>query len=948
MDAAMHDRDCILTFTTPRLYSIAGYLDLPAVYSTMKFLLPKFSIVSSRFATVGTKVLELWSPNSFQHVFYPGLRTPSLDIGINLPSELRRCDGHAGRFDPVVSPQHYDARNPWHGFIKRRVDDSLPECTPLLSVWDATGPGNRGIIQWQFLTKLGDRYRELRDRMDKQSRVEHINATVWQNRPIGSYSVIHRLENEFSFDEAVDSLFETQRALRFMDAWIRLAESLQNPPTNMTSSTGDIIPADDTLMGVWLNGTTEEEGLWLLRCRIPCFIVNTIESVNDSLRAERASKARNLVVGTSAALMGRSVYKFDLDVRLAGGDLRDLDNDLSIPGVIPPISETEKRRASPWGQGFVNGVYIDPRERDPQVLFKRGAAPTLHICEGEIIPPKVSSPKKGTWTRWTEDTLEDLSTRCMQILGRKRKDMHGDYRYYDRLGHRVLYFDEEVPIPASYKADPKVFGLPVPPIYFVENEENKKLAPRSASYWMYLSERPTREDEGLSYTPGRSRSTLSALNNRTDGSSPKLPIPPPRTRSPPHVTPRPPAPRSPPRPLHPSPPRFRKPVVHSSSFGTSAFHQTRSPPRKPIQPQRMSPADFRPFRGDFYRPQSNAYDPPREYPERNKGKRVERGWSDDDERANHVRRQRYSPPPASSRGSYQPPFRPRPRTPTRSPPRPARSPPRSSHSSPRPARSPPLRIADHRSPSLSSMDDDADQDWMDEDDDHAAALVVSQSKSGGPNQHNAVASSSTTVAPFTPNIPTGSQLSTLQNLFPVPTHPPIPVASVISQNTHGPCLAIWNLPPYYLWEDVVAWTLSLLPKIGNPPLDRILRSNENGTSIFWFKFRTTMGAVAFRGLVAARQMVVGGQIIHCDFVFNDDYSGACGRSTDYWSSTGLSYERSLNEQFSDLYCRLSIPGPALLARLGMAPTTVAYDRPTKAKRRRHNNKRNNKGNNKRK
>ncbi|KAF9549475.1 hypothetical protein CPC08DRAFT_591078, partial [Agrocybe pediades] len=101
-----------------RLASFAGYSLPPTVMDAMLFLLPRFSLSSHRVVENTQRVWELWSPNSSKNAYYPGVQETGSRFGKSLHSSMRRYDGHEGRFDPTISPQHYDKDRPWLGFIQ--------------------------------------------------------------------------------------------------------------------------------------------------------------------------------------------------------------------------------------------------------------------------------------------------------------------------------------------------------------------------------------------------------------------------------------------------------------------------------------------------------------------------------------------------------------------------------------------------------------------------------------------------------------------------------------------------------------------------------------------------------------------------------------------------------------------------------------------------------------
>ncbi|KAF9482297.1 hypothetical protein BDN70DRAFT_875213 [Pholiota conissans] len=154
-------------------------------------------------------------------------------------------------------------------------------------------------------------------------------------------------------------------------------------------------------------------------------------------------------------------------------------------------------------------------------------------------------------------------------------------------------------------------------------------------------------------------------------------------------------------------------------------------------------------------------------------------------------------------------------------------------------------------------------------------------------------------------------------------------------------LAMWNLPSDYQWGDVVRWVQTVLSWVGlTHQLQRIVRTNEDGTPVFWLKFKKKDAAVMFRGVVSERRISKEGPLIHCFFVLPSDFAGANGRSSDCWTPhRGLSHGRPLDSPYSDRFCRLSITSPELRDRLSLGPLPFNYVRPTRGHCRRVNQRR---------
>ena len=210
------------TFDVPRLKSFAGYAERPVVQDTLSYFIPAFSVVSSRLVAFRNQLFEIWSPNSAQTPFYPGVRDFTVRLTTSLHPSQRRCDGHMGRFDPTISPQHYNPQLPWLPFIRRLSDGSHPEHRAFLTVWRPTSGPNRGMVDPHYLQQLASRSQSLLDCMANYAAINGLRPAVWEGRPTGPspQDIEHVLRGERTFDHAVDLLSRVQTDLKIMSAWM--------------------------------------------------------------------------------------------------------------------------------------------------------------------------------------------------------------------------------------------------------------------------------------------------------------------------------------------------------------------------------------------------------------------------------------------------------------------------------------------------------------------------------------------------------------------------------------------------------------------------------------------------------------------------------------------------------------------------------------------------------
>ncbi|KAF8175925.1 hypothetical protein K438DRAFT_1979430 [Mycena galopus ATCC 62051] len=126
------------TYSTRRLRSGHGYRNLPFVDDALGFQLPTIGAYHSRLVRVGGRSYLIWSPNSLQDPFYPGVFPPLDQVPRAADRAQRRYDGYGGPADFTRAPQAYRASKPWLGFITRETQclDSDIEYVAVYSVWE--------------------------------------------------------------------------------------------------------------------------------------------------------------------------------------------------------------------------------------------------------------------------------------------------------------------------------------------------------------------------------------------------------------------------------------------------------------------------------------------------------------------------------------------------------------------------------------------------------------------------------------------------------------------------------------------------------------------------------------------------------------------------------------------------------------------------------------------
>lgn len=484
-------------FLTERLRAFAGYWSTPVTYDPLDFYLPEFAVTSHRVVLLKDRLWELWSPNAKEHAYYPGIQAPGTKHGTELPPFQRRSDGHLGRFDYTVSPQHFDPARPWLGFIRKWTKDGRPENASFADVWTPSPMPTRGTFKSSFVKAVRSRILRLIRAMEGHQGIAVARNDLWTDRPRHLTSgTSDEMCLEMTVDNGTDLLTRIQHDMKELSAWNRMTDSILRDLSQYTSA-AKVPLADETLIGVWLNGCDEENGLWLIRNKVPCYIVHEWDKFEDRRQFERTTL--NCVSMLTATFLSR--YEEEMKTRekpliAAGQILLHQDSDyVSNEFEWNKANETKRRAMStPQSQGHTSSGYINPRPMSPI------SSQTLGIEEGatrkRIIPPPVAGSSHNiTWTNWVQDEREDgviyFRKRALNYDG-----LQGKHVYYDRRRGRILRLNEILCAPPGYRADRKVFGLPAPNWPYSETQDERVFFEHPISEWCYKDKEPANGDEG--------------------------------------------------------------------------------------------------------------------------------------------------------------------------------------------------------------------------------------------------------------------------------------------------------------------------------------------------------------------------------------------------------------------------------------------------------------------
>ena len=470
--------------------SMAGYASLPTVDDALSYVLPPFELASRRIVQIGHRLWELWSPNSSRAEFYPGTAISGFPFEHEL-HQLRRADGHRGRFDPTINPQVLDHARLWYPFVRvEAAVEQYPEFTKFVDVWDGRS------FHTSFLKRLLTRMEALEAAMEIQTAFDKVHPDLWAARP--HYTLredVSALGAVSSYYEALDRYSDVQRKAKLAAAWVKMVHALLEFPPAKAVNMVRVGVAKSCMMGAWINGSTKEDGWWLLKLGIPCYIIHERDTYWDYRLTDSSMRAHNFLAGTQTNDRLSLAADADVIMREHGWNLVDPDDDYGRASTELPSSFQDRVRSSLRGQGWHSGRYVGPPLPFPEYTEN----------QGYLVPPPVAAIGPGRWEHWVED-VSDEGHRYMAWHGRRSRKEHGGKMYYDRVLLRILHFDHDVRPLRHYVAESDIFGLHVPDYPFYCPIQNNQLVERPRSRWMYRSKDPMRGDVGREYDPSFAKS----------------------------------------------------------------------------------------------------------------------------------------------------------------------------------------------------------------------------------------------------------------------------------------------------------------------------------------------------------------------------------------------------------------------------------------------------------
>jgi hypothetical protein len=405
------------------------YKEVPDVYDDLSFYVPCQTPIHIRCVEIRDTTYELWSPNSDRIDYYPG--APLKEPVDSFDATSCYHDGRLGPHDWTLHPQHFYAKRPWLGFCScppvdvRDWRSVLPELVPLSLVWvPSTSTRGKGSLNPEFLSSFSERAASLYARtLDFRTSdfptpsLEH----VLSHRPLYPATCDFALLTEspvWTWEVLVPRFVGIQRGLREMEAWLTMMKYWRWRRSMKPFSIPQVEPGR---IGVWLNGASKADGLWLLRLGIiPVYIIHQYTEgvdfpspTSDAIMDRRAPPARrrpDFVHRTPAELLNSPETNPYLNVpyRTSALKIRPFAPDQFNRGLRPASKAKYRARSASWA--------FRVRMREHQVLDESDSG---HLsAEEDSVPPVPFRPVYTTRLPVPSDTAQ-----CRPLNNSDRNDL---------------------------------------------------------------------------------------------------------------------------------------------------------------------------------------------------------------------------------------------------------------------------------------------------------------------------------------------------------------------------------------------------------------------------------------------------------------------------------------------------------------------------------------------
>ena len=415
------------------------------------------------------------------------------------------------------------------------------------------GVKDLGRLDMVYLLQLTGRNIELDATISALIATSSIRQNYVENRPRQPLEgEVKELSGTLHFVDAVDKVAAVQRGLRLKSAWICMVRILSDEQSN--SATSEWIPetpfASEDVIGAWINGAKEEDVYWLLKHRIPCFIIHEIP-VHELYLHREDPKYSDFVALSDAH---RLIPKFNgfehvavkWKALITANGVQE-----GMPSILPNLPAEERVGSDPAVQGWSDNKHrlleelpetiMRPVKKVTPTQDVRQTAPSLNPSASEkawqpeirslapdrgewVVPPAIMAATAGKWSYWKETDLGEVFS-CFCLVTSKPVDC--ERVYFDRIKRRMIYFIEDLEIPPGVISDVSIFGCPAPTGRFVELIKGKGEREHPASLWLYTEQEAKRGTVGQrASTPSPDELPRKAMASSTNDRPSALPTSP--------------------------------------------------------------------------------------------------------------------------------------------------------------------------------------------------------------------------------------------------------------------------------------------------------------------------------------------------------------------------------------------------------------------------------------
>lgn len=161
-----------------------------------------------------------------------------------------------------------------------------------------------------------------------------------------------------------------QRGLKLKDAWIRTMNIVAKDQREAVSEDwlSEVPYAVENVLGTWINGAKEDEVYWLLKHKIPCFIIHEIPTSELCFHREDP-KNPDFVALTDAQYLMSEHNGFDHLAHKWKALMNAIAGQEGMPPMLPILSADDQARSAPKVQGW-DGERHRLLEEVPEVVMR--------------------------------------------------------------------------------------------------------------------------------------------------------------------------------------------------------------------------------------------------------------------------------------------------------------------------------------------------------------------------------------------------------------------------------------------------------------------------------------------------------------------------------------------------------------------------------------------------